>query len=87
MSERPWKAGVLSIGDFFFRVLIVFVGLFLLADFVMNRIENMPTEKERCAKKVAEELLDWNGSPAEFLEASKRAEARALVICSGNSNG
>jgi len=86
MRAQPAQTGFTDFGQFLVRVLVVFFGMSVFAVFLIDRIEEMPTETERCAEKLTESLVRMKGnSPLDAIEALERAETRALIICSGSA--
>lgn len=88
MSAQSTQTGFTAFSHFLLRVSVVFIGMLVLPVFLVNRIEEMPTETERCAERLAELSVRMKGlSPLESIQAMKRAEIRALAICSGSTRG
>lgn len=72
------------LASFWVRLAATLGGAFLLAVLIIDQVEQMPTETERCAKRMVDlYLMDRAAQKKPPAMSLAETELRALRMCSG----
>jgi hypothetical protein len=74
--------------DFWFKLAGVFLATWFLSNLVINRIEAMPTNLDRCMDRYSEFALSARNTDAPLSAAAEgRLALVAIRTCTGNGSG